>query len=81
MNDPHRRSPLLRQGGLRICKTSHAVGSFVGCRVQVTPFVHVRLSSRDERAQMTEMRGIFGSMRQQKFVSLRTNQNFGQTGI
>lgn len=26
-----------------------------------------------------KMRGIFGSIRQQKFVNLRTNQNFGKT--
>lgn len=26
-----------------------------------------------------QMRGIFGSIRQQKFVSLRANQNFGKT--
>ena len=34
---------------------------------------------RSDHGAWPQMRGIFGSMRQDKFVSLRTNQSFGKT--
>ena len=37
--------------------------------------------NRSDDGAWPQMRGIFGSMRQHKFVSLRTNRNYGQTSM